>query len=438
MTENNSSILKYILVSLIVLAVGFCSFKAYEMRQDYQEYQFMKEEYAFITKIDFGLFNMKEWREKALSVFSEQVENFEISSSAYDEVEIELQKYLKSIYRDYIANGQIFNQIFDDAEKNEKINKMLLKLFRDNVGVQIQNLNIPQYIPSMAKTLGQELQKNEPRIKEVLRGELKQMLVTQDRNPQIDPRQRVYDHYQQPDLESTKNYLTIKIAEAELAHKESIKYIYGGLLGLTLLIVFLYSILGFNLSITLISLISVVFLILGISLPMIDIDARMNSFVFSLFTQELTFDEQSIFYQSKSILQVTKTLLDGRGLDLKIVGIMILLFSIVFPFIKLVLSSIFLYSKKLQNSKLAKGLIFHLGKWSMADVFVVALFMAYIGFYGLVQAQLGQIEQNRGGFGIETVNYSTLAPGALFFATYCVLSIVVGIMINRHQRVGEK
>ena len=32
----------------------------------------------------------------------------------------------------------------------------------------------------------------------------------------------------------------------------------------------------------------------------------------------------------------------------------------------------------------------------MADVFVVALFMAYIGFYGLFDAQLHQLENNKG------------------------------------------
>lgn len=431
--QNN--LLKSILAGIIALIIGYAVYEAYLMRRSYIQYQKLKSEYAYITKIDFGLFNMKEWRSKALDVFGEQVENFEISKTAYDEVEVELRKYLNGIYRDYIKSGRIFDQIFDDAERSGKVNKVLLNLFKNNVGVQIENLNIPQYIPGMAKQLGKELKKNEPRIKEVIQGELKAMLVTNDRYPQLDPRQGIYDKYDMPDLDATKIFLTEQIAMRDAEVKGKIKVIYGLLLGLTILCVLLYSLLGFNLTVSLISLISVVFLGLGISLPMIDIDARMNSFVFSLFSQDLSFDEQSVFYQSKSILQVTQTLLEGRGIDLKIVGIMILLFSIVFPLIKLVLSSVFLYSKRLQESKFAKGMIFHLGKWSMADVFVVALFMAYIGFYGLVEAQLGQIEQNRGGFGIETVNYSSLAPGALFFATYCVLSIIVGVIINRRVKV---
>ena len=66
----------------------------------------------------------------------------------------------------------------------------------------------------------------------------------------------------------------------------------------------------------------------------------------------------------------------------------------------------------------------------MADVFVVALFMTYIGFYGLLNNQLDAIKHNKGGFAVETVNYTSLASGALFFTTYCILSIVLGIVIN--------
>ena len=423
---------KSALLALISVVILFSTYKGYKMRQSYIAYQELKEDYAYITKIDFGLFNMKAWRDKALSVFTEQVENFSVSKEAYDEVEIELRKYLNTVYKDYVANGKLFDQIFEDAERSGKVNKVLLNLFRNNIGSQIEKLNIPQYIPSMASQLAKELKNNEPRIKEVMQSEIKAMMKTEDKFPQLDPRQAIYDKYNKSDFEATKVYLKSEIEKGQSDINNKVRFIYLALLGMTFLIILLYNFIGFDVCITLVSLISVVFLILGISLPMIDIDARMNSFVFSLFNQEISFEEQSVFYQSKSILQVTKTLIEGRGIDLKIVGVMIAMFSIVFPLIKLVLSSIFLYSNKVRSSELARGLIFHLGKWSMADVFVVALFMSYIGFYGLVEAQLGMIEQNRGGFGIETINYSSLAPGALFFATYCVLSIIIGVIINKH------
>ena len=35
------------------------------------------------------------------------------------------------------------------------------------------------------------------------------------------------------------------------------------------------------------------------------------------------------------------------------------------------------------------------GKWSMADVMVVAIFMAYIGFNGIITSQFGQFSSAR-------------------------------------------
>jgi len=180
-------------------------------------------------------------------------------------------------------------------------------------------------------------------------------------------------------------------------------------------------------------LLSILLLILGINLPMIVLDVRLNAFEFLLFGQPLAFSEQTMFFQSKSILDVTQNLLDGKTFDLKLVGVMVLCFSIVFPVIKLVLSGIYLSMPKIKENSIVKGLIFYLGKWSMADVFVVALFMAYIGFYGLINDQLEKLEQNKSGFAVETINYTHLEYGALFFSIYCILSIVIGVILSRNK-----
>ena len=144
-----------------------------------------------------------------------------------------------------------------------------------------------------------------------------------------------------------------------------------------------------------------------------------------------------IYFQSKSIVEVTKTLWDSGGIDLKAVGALVLLFSIVFPFIKLLLSAGYLFMNSLKSSKLVQNIIFHLGKWSMADVFVVAIFMAYIGMYGIITSQLSAIDNGRQGFVIETLNYSRLALGAFFFTAYTILSIVIGIVINRRSLISS-
>jgi hypothetical protein len=176
---------------------------------------------------------------------------------------------------------------------------------------------------------------------------------------------------------------------------------------------------------------AMLFLALGLALPMIVLDARLTTVDLMILGESIHFDEQFIYYQSKSIIEVTKTLLQGRGLDLKIVGFLILLFSIVLPFAKMIATNIYLFVNNSRSVKTLKILIFHLGKWSMADVFVVAIFMSYIGFYGLVNSQLGDMNRQSDSLALDTVNYSSLAPGIIFFTLYCLFSIVISTIIHR-------
>jgi cell division protein FtsL len=394
----------------------------------------LEQTYANINTINYGLFNMQEWKIKAFDVFSTHIDHFEISPKAFDEAEKELEKYLYSIYNKYIASGELFKKVFDDAEKSSKINKVLLKMFKDNISTQVEALEIKQHIPDMAKQLAKELRKQEPRFKEIMQSELRNLLQFQDKYSYVDPRIEIFKNYRCSDLTCTNLKIKEDLHQLKAIQKQDLVKIS---LALFLLIVLLsLTIKWINIStwVIFITTISILLLILGITMPMIVIDARMNSFVFNLFEKDLEFGEQVVFFQSKSILDVAQNLLESRGIDLKIVGLLVISFSVVFPLIKLVLSGFYLQSNRLRNSKIVKNMIFYLGKWSMADVFVVALFMTYIGFYGLFNAQLQLIEQNKGGFAVETVNYTHLAPGALFFTSYCILSIILGIVIGKMDR----
>ena len=60
-----------------------------------------------------------------------------------------------------------------------------------------------------------------------------------------------------------------------------------------------------------------------------------------------------------------------------------------------------------------------------------AIFMSYIGFYGLLNSQLSSIARGSDTVNIETVNYSSLAPGVIFFTLYCIFSILMSTLIHR-------
>ncbi len=418
---------------LITIGLAFSAYNGYHLSKLVKEQKQYKEYIAEINMVNYGLFNMELWKEKALDIFSTRIDDFTISPQVYDDVELELRKYLKKMYKEYIASGKLVNQFVDQAHKSGKLNKLFATLIKKNVGSMLGDMDIEAQIPQFAATLSAELKKNEPMLKGYLAEGLKNLIFEGNGEKVSDPRMNIYQHFGQSDLSSTNIYLTEKISSLEISINKKVKFVYLSILGLAIISLLFYSVLGGVVSISLVTLASIILLILGVTMPMIDIDARLNAFKMAIVGNEVSFNEQYLYYQSKSILDVTKTLIAGKGIDLKLVGIMILLFSVIVPFIKLVLSTLFLNMKSLRNSKITKAIIYHLGKWSMADVFVVAMFMAYIGFYGLISAQLGNIGRNETGYAVETINYSKLSPGALFFTTYCILSIVTGILIKRWE-----
>ena len=431
--------MKYILFVLLLGLTAYGAVEGYGLYHDQQKISQLKADHADINKINYGLFNLDLWKKKAMNIFDSKIGEFKIKPEVYGQLEQEVMVYLDDVYEEYIGSGKLVNEMIAEAEESGTVNKFFLKMIKGNIGEQIQKLNIDKQLPTIAKAISKEIKANEPKIRYYIEEGIQDMLFAGAEDIEIvDPRTSIYKMYGAEDLEGTNKILLDQIEALDPKIDKALERIII-ILGISILLgLFLYKILGFKLFVSHWTIASVVLLVLGVSLPMIDLDARLNSFQMDLLGSKIGFDEQSLYYQSKSILDVTTTLIKEGAADLKIVGYMILMFSVIFPFIKLMLSALFLFSKKVSNSKLAKGIIFHLGKWSMADVFVIALFMAYIGFHGLITSQLGDISRNETGFAIETLNYSRLAPGALFFTSYCMLSIIIGIIINKHdQRITE-
>ena len=429
--------MKHFITLVIAGLILFSSWQTIGLLSSYSTLKSAKEDLAEINKINYGLFDITIWKEEALKVFENRIGQFEISPKAYDQVIVELEKYLRSINKDYIESGKIFEKIFADAEKNEKINKIFLKLIKENTKPQLKLLNIPQYIPGMAIKLANELKKQEPQLRDIMREELKKILKNDENSNFSDPRLSIYQKYGAADIATTNQKLSAFITSEQMVTDRLVKVVYGCLLSAFLMAWLLSGYLGIVTSVTIMTIVSIILLVIGVNLPMIDIEAILNSFTINVLGTDIGFDRQYMYYQSKSILDVTDTLIRGKGLDLKLVGIMVLCFSVIFPFIKLILSGLYLYSSRIRENKIVQNIIFYLGKWSMADVFVVALFMAYIGFYGIISSQLDSIAHNNGGFAVETINNSQLSPGALFFTTYCVMSIILGILVNKKTEVNS-
>jgi hypothetical protein len=183
---------------------------------------------------------------------------------------------------------------------------------------------------------------------------------------------------------------------------------------------------------------AVVLLIAGLSLPMIDIEASISMFSFKLLGHEVAFKDQVLFYQSKSILQVVWILLQNGGVGLVLVAILVFAFSVLVPVAKLIASTITIIRNERPTHWLHRFLVFKSGKWSMADVMVVAIFMSFIGFNGVINSQLVQLTKQGGNVELFTTNNSVLQTGFYLFTAYCLVGLLLSAMIEKRlESVGR-
>jgi len=82
-----------------------------------------------------------------------------------------------------------------------------------------------------------------------------------------------------------------------------------------------------------------------------------------------------------------------------------------------------------------------MAKWSMADVMVVAIFMAYIGFKGIMDSQMGILNGKSETMTTIATNETSLQPGFILFVSYVIFGLILGVIlkwITSYEAVKEE
>ena len=166
----------------------------------------------------------------------------------------------------------------------------------------------------------------------------------------------------------------------------------------------------------LLTLVNFVLLVPGVVQPIYSI--TVTSHVDAGFAQ---FDG-TVFERTRSILGAVRELASTGDY---LVSFLILFFSIIVPVTK---ATMLVSSLYVRNHRVRASLLYGvdlISKWSMADVFVIGVFLAFLATESQGQqnvfsiSALGQeVEVAMG-----TTLTSTLGPGFYFFLSYCVFSI---------------
>ncbi len=148
-----------------------------------------------------------------------------------------------------------------------------------------------------------------------------------------------------------------------------------------------------NVAAVVLILVSLAILIPGLTQPLITITATVN----------LMGQSHEVFRDTRSILQTIRNLHES-GNDF--VAGLILLFSVIVPFVKALLLAVLPLLKSVKARYRLFLFVRSISKWAMVDVFVVGIYVAY-----LAGKAAGNFD-------------ATIERGFYFFVAYCLLSLV--------------
>jgi hypothetical protein len=189
-------------------------------------------------------------------------------------------------------------------------------------------------------------------------------------------------------------------------------------------------------SVLVLSLFCVVLLLGGILTPMVEVEAKISRVSLRLLGEPITFQDQLLYFQSKSVLEVFQTLITMGRPAMWLVGVLVLMFSVVFPTLKIFALGFCLHKPALLRNRVVKFLAMDSSKWSMADVMALAIFMSFVAFNGLIGSALSRLTETGADLLIPT-DSSRVLQGYYLFIGFCLASLVLSKKLERGIKMGQ-
>ncbi len=413
--------------ALFVVILIACTVLCQQIVSRSIENQHRKQDYSEINHIKYGLFSINEWK-KQLS----EIVNAEISELSVRENEKQIRPMLEAQ-----LNALIDGVDKKIREKNSKSVKGKLKQAFINTFVDIKDIKagIPEYADSIMKIM--ERPKTKKTLKNLLADKVEEYFEKTFEEQDLSQVETIMGRMQTDDIQVAKDRLNQEILQA----RNLISVLSWVMIGLAALAFASSGLSRLPLPsaqyITL-TLILLMLLIAGVTTPMIDLEAKISEMSFVLFDHPIKFVNQILYFQTKSVLDVFWIMITHQDLQMKVVGVLMVAFSVIFPVLKLLSTIAYYYNHRgARDSKWIQFFVLKSGKWSMTDVMIIAIFMAYIGFNGIISSQLGKLHAADQEIVLLTTNGTSLQPGFYLFMSYAVLALFLSEFLTRQKSVGK-
>ena len=424
---------KMLFILIPVLAVN--AFFAYDIHRLAERREKIKQDYSEINSIRYGLLSVDSWKARIQGILADQIGDFKMTKKQEDVLSEQISKAL--------------NTMITEAEKMLKKHQNTFKGKLRNFAIwAFVNVDeVRKQVPTFTAAIVAELQTpgQVSKFKKLAQAGIDGYAAKATGDP-VDRAHRV-EILGRYHAKTTKEFNTR--APLQIANLESGINAYCGLMLLSALVfLFAWWLSRSKLELheplfTLSAMFAFCLLIVGLALPMIDLDARIKSVDFVLWGRHLQFHDQVLFFRSKSILQVVGVLIDTNKPDSIMVGVLLATFSVVFPIFKLIAMERYMRGGlETRRSPLVNFFAFRSGKWSMADVTVVAIFIAYIGFKGVLNTQLHGINMKTKYVEIIATNDTALQPGFIIFTAFVLFGFCLSAILRRtgleaHTRAAD-
>lgn len=415
--------MRYVKTVILIILLGVITYFSFSIYTIENERRKLKEDLIELSKVKYGIFSVDEWKKILTGIITKKINELEFAPSNRAEMRKTISSFLYKVIDDFEAryhkkkSGSL-KGMFESAMTSmfgafDTIRKDVPK-FTDQI---LDFINDPANRHAMKEYIIQKLNEyTDKTFSELDYTTHDEILKRHGYTTRVDAINGLNENINRLD-EKSKPYKIIVLVITIAA----------------IFWVFISKAFSKTEYVLLIT-ISLLLLLTGLLLPMIEIDARIESMSFTLLGESIHFSDQVLYYKSKSILEVVWLMLQQSRTDVLIVGVLVFVFSVLFPITKQLASIAYVFVPTMRDNSVLKFMAFKTGKWSMADVMVIAIFMSYIGFSGIITEQLRQIESIADSIEILTTNKSSLLTGFFFFTSFALFSLCISQKIELQFR----
>ena len=429
-TQNVKKLFSYWMMILSILLLSSIVYSVNQLIETGRKAKSIKVDYAELHGVQYGLFNSSIWTEKISAVVNQKIDEFDFTGTNREEI----KKYVETIVDTLIVEADkkvrrentkrgFFKSILGDTKQ---------KITDELVDIRSLREKVPQFTEAVLNEL--EKPANQKVLKAVMKDKLHQLMESNLAIVDMSKYNAILKRYHCDTFETCSTMLyNLREDKAQQMKNYTI-----AILSMAFILIILIILQGTRLksvSLFILSMTSVALLVPGLMLPMLDIEAKISKLYFTILDKPLTFTNQILFYQSKSISDLVELLLESDELKMIFVGILLILFSVIFPTLKLFSTYLYFYSRSfIGNNAIVRFFALKSTKWSMADVMVVSIFMSYLGLDGVVDNELDRLVEESAPINVITTNGTDLQVGFFLFLGFVASSFVLSILVENSRK----